>query len=291
MSAPRTTVTQRRQAIKARAHVISNLAFLRLLTVLALYTFPLTFLSDLLGKLQFGGPELSLFGIPVNLMREGILLLVVFLEAPLLLGSCEFLLGLDRERPLPVLSVFSWLGEGQRLWGSAKYALFQAGLSLVLFPLQRLPMLWTQANAEVYTDAVNAVMAAAQKGETVDLAVVETVTSVSSTLFLLELGMLAAALLCQWFAPLPYLFAESGGRCRLLPALRESIACMRGHFWEYTLFLLSMVGWFVLANLLSSYLCVIVYPYVYMAQTIFLNRLILSRRQKGPEAAADQVRS
>ena len=71
----------------------------------------------------------------------------------------------------------------------------------------------------------------------------------------------------------------------------ESMRCMRGHLIEFCIFCVSFAGWYLLSSLFGQYMCILFYPYIHIAQAIFLNRLILARRRKdapAPETADEE---
>ncbi|MBR3691487.1 MAG: hypothetical protein IKL89_02145 [Clostridia bacterium] len=279
MPTPRIGMTQRRQIIKHRAKVLSGFFYFRLLILFALYVFPLTLAGDLFNRISFGGPTFILLGIEVNLLREVLLAATVLLEAPIFLAVCNYMLALDRETPMPLLSVFSWYSEGAKLTAALQYSLFSMGLHVVLFPLRRLPQLWVAAHMDAYSEATAAIMDAAAAGTQADMALVNTVTELSSRFTLCQGIVLLASVLSLWFAPLPYLLAESPGEGKFFRKVSESVSVMRGHIVEYCIFIVSFVLWYLLAGLFGAYACIVCYPYIHLSQAVFLNRLILSARK------------
>ncbi len=279
MQTPRVGMRRRRLIIKQRAKTISALFYFRLLVLFALYLFPFTLAADLFGRISFGGPEFQLFGITVNVTRELLLLGTLVLESPIYLGVCDYMLALDRETPKPLVSVFSWYSEGPRVKEGLRYSLFNIVLHVILFPLQRLPMLWAAGHMEEYSNAAAAVMEAARAGTEADMSVVDTVTRLSGQITACEGIVLLATVITMWFSPLPYLLAEDPGNGSFFRKVLESMTVMRGHLIEYCIFCVSFAGWYLLASLFGQYMCILFYPYIHIAQAIFLNRLILARRR------------
>jgi len=161
----------------------------------------------------------------------------------------------------------------------------------VLFPLQRLPLLWSAAHLEEYSSAAAKVMEAARAGTEADLSVVDTVTRLSAQITACEGIVLLATVITMWFAPLPYLLAEDPGNGSFFRKVLESMRCMRGHLIEFCIFCVSFAGWYLLSSLFGQYMCILFYPYIHIAQAIFLNRLILARRRKdapAPETADEE---
>ena len=292
MQTPRVGMRRRRLIIKQRAKTISAIFYFRLLILFALYLFPFTLASDFFGRISFGGPEFQLFGITVNLTRELLLLGTLVLESPIFLGVCDYMLSLDRETPKPLSSVFSWYSDGARIKEGLRYSLFNIALHVVLFPLQRLPLLWSAAHLEEYSSAAAKVMEAARAGTEADMAIVDSVTRLSAQITACEGIVLLATFITMWFAPLPYLLAEDPGNGKFFRKVLESMSAMRGHLIEYCIFCISFAGWYLLSSLFGQYMCILFYPYIHIAQAIFLNRLILARRRKDtpqPETPGEET--
>ena len=251
--------------------------YFRLLFVLCIYLVPYTLLTTYLPKLDFGGPVLTLFGIEVPVIREVLILLLIFFEAPLLLASCEYMMALDAGAKPPILSMFRWFGEGERLYAAFRYGGFSFLLSLVLYPIQRLPRLWILSHAEEYSAAAAQVMKAAQSATVseVDLSAVDQVMSIASGETVCLLLSLLSTLITLFFAAFRYVIAADSANERSFGAdLSLAVRALSGHRFEYLILLLSFAGWYLLASLLGEFAMMLIYPYVFMAETSFLTRCI-----------------
>ena len=273
------TWTQRRLQIKFRAKSILRAVYFRLLLVLAIYQVPMLVLSDLISRIDFGGPTVEILGIPVSLVGEAARFIMLFLEAPLLLGASAYMLRLDEQRPLRVGSVFSWFSDGRRLTQAANYALFSVALQLVLYPLDRLPQLWLNSRAEEYAGVLQQMMETTGSGGLPDAELLRQGLAISGQSMLCTGLSVCFMLVMMLFAPLAYLVAmDPEGQTGFFAKLKENFRCIRGHYFEFLVFTLSFIGWYLLASLLSQFGRILIYPYIYMAQAVFFNRLIRAKR-------------
>ncbi len=274
MPEPMLTKTERRRLVKRRARVISGHMYLPLLLVLVFYLWPMQLVYSLLGSLEYAGLQVEIAGVTIPVVREVLILLVNFLEAPLVLGAYEYMLALDAEHPLPVTAVFGWFSSGARLYAAAKFAAFQVCLDLLLFGLDRLPLMVLGAPSEEYLKAAQAVLTAAQSG-TVETSAIAQLYAGNAVRALCFCAVLLGLIIKFAFAPLPYLCAMDGeGKGGFFAKLGMSFRCIRGHLWEYVLLQITLIGWYFLASLVGNYLSVILYPYLMMTQTVFIHRLI-----------------
>lgn len=281
------TFRQRRLLIKSRAKSLTGHYYFKLLIIIALYQVPIMVFNTLSGMLAFPGPTFTVIGTQISLFGELFVLLLFFISAPLELGAFAFLQGIERDEPPKVLTIFDWLGNSSKLLSSLQYALWGVFFHLITYPLSRFPQLFITTRAAEMVNKANTIMAGLGSNATLSSkelsAVSKALLPLAGPVYLALLILLIAMVLSFFFAPLPYLLAENaGGRRGFFSMLKESICVITPRFLEYTVFLFSFAGWYFIGFVIfsSQYIMLLFYPYLILAQVVFLHRVVKDYRQK-----------
>ena len=265
---------QRRTALKRRARELSTAFFIRILLAVAAVLFVvylLPYLLEILSQNLFGSRyEVPLFGYPLSVPSQLLLLLSYFITAPLQLALVDYMITLVRDyKPMKFLSLFDWLGDSGKLQTGMKYALWQILLTMVLFPFVFFPFSFLLDYREKVVQHLNDAISQGAKTimDVKDLPAMDLrLTLLMAALFVMYL--LSSAL----FFAVPYILVENPS-VGIFSAARRSLKVIASHMTEFILFILSFMPYLILVFVTQFLAAPFVLPYYYTALALFIQKI------------------
>ncbi len=256
-----------RKRIKMLAKVITAQAMFPVLFVVALQmvsTYLFSLLANAVCARYFPNTSLQIGQYSFNFMYPIMAVLLNALVIPLQLGVAEFLQLLVRGRKPPVSGIFYWFSDGEKLRVAFSYFLFSIVLAFVMLPLSDIPYQYiNRVVNEVNVDLYEQIQAGA-KYITFNKALFNWPLLGLSALLLI-LGMLVSVRL----VPHLYILVDRPQEGAFLAAKR-SWEAMRGHTWEYLVFLLSFAGWYFACIATFFIAGIYLSPYLQISTVIFV---------------------
>lgn len=216
---------------------------------------------------QTGELDFNIFTIPTiahtsplgTAIIMGFSILISVMTLVMTFGIAKYYLSLIERNNPSISLIFSYFGSAKKFFGSILFTI----LITVIFSLWGLlfGLVWFI----VFTIASVALIVSLISGSAAGLIVFGVV-------YLLFIAATFAfdIFLFRYIAS-PFLFIKTGG---ILSSIKTSKTVMKKHKWEYFVFLLSFIGWFLLSALTCGILLIYVLPYYTAANTAFINGLI-----------------
>lgn len=185
-------------------------------------------------------------------------IIAIFLQSPANIGSCQVFLGLARGTGGTLRQMLNW-------YTSLSRSLRAIGLFLVI---TLLTLLWQILLIGVPLVAAYLLQTAEFSLQDISLYI----TLSSLTLTLAFAGGIFASVIVMAYEAAQYVMADR--QVTVFQSLKRSIRLMKGHKWEFFVFQLSFLGWYLLAFCSFGLAYIYLYPYESAATAIFMADLM-----------------
>lgn len=230
----------------------------------AITTAVLSYLFNGIAAKAFPNAVANIAGFNVYYAFIAITLIGEIMLIPLKLGVAEFILGLVRRKSPKIADIFLWYSDGEKLRRVLSYWGWTVFLSLVSIPLVTVPSDYLLGVVnDITAEAAAQLSGGAQQ-------VVLPAGFINNTNILLSVGaILLYGIITVRLIAVPYVVADGRERNAFKAAV-TSWKLMKGHFFEYIVFVLSFFLWGVGMVFTSFILAIYFVPYFRLSQLIFI---------------------